>query len=400
MSTEKKSTLAEQVASAQAEYDSWSPEKKASVRLQGPSAESAEETVILNRVLLSDPAELQMASVLSDLLWAATERDRKNRIREFDLCVENAQKVLKRFSAEDLKSDAAKIWCGRSALFEGTVHTVGAQEFSATVKDMVGETEPHSITLAASQVAPEDRHHIVPGAVFFFTIEEYTGRATITFRRKTWKADEVKAVKESAAELAATFQDTADSDGAILEGLQRKKPRHKDQVTKVASRKAQIAELSRVLVEAVTETEGTMGTVATELSAAASVFGTWWAMQEAEFELTEDRLPDSAVVLSYMGCGASTVVTAGQLRRMMAAIHKAIDAEVGLDMPFTWKERFEHLANLTLFCDYGDNESPGMQIGWGIMQRSKDDQKRIGYGPSVTKAVDASIVEWRQRRGK
>jgi hypothetical protein len=51
---------------------------------------------------------------------------------------------------------------------------------------------------------------------------------------------------------------------------------------------------------------------------AMSVFACWWTMHEAERELVGDPpWKDDAVILSYMGCGASTTVTAGDIRRML-----------------------------------------------------------------------------------
>jgi len=41
----------------------------------------------------------------------------------------------------------------------------------------------------------------------------------------------------------------------------------------------------------------------------------WWVMIEAERELNgEDRIPDDAVILHFMGSGASHQVTAAQIR--------------------------------------------------------------------------------------
>lgn len=48
-----------------------------------------------------------------------------------------------------------------------------------------------------------------------------------------------------------------------------------------------------------------------------SAFACWWAMVEAEAALSEQPINDSDVVLSFMGCGASTTVTAGHIRQML-----------------------------------------------------------------------------------
>ena len=45
----------------------------------------------------------------------------------------------------------------------------------------------------------------------------------------------------------------------------------------------------------------------------------WWAMHEAQWELCDETPADDVVVLHFMGSGASTTVTAGQMR---AALEK------------------------------------------------------------------------------
>lgn len=46
--------------------------------------------------------------------------------------------------------------------------------------------------------------------------------------------------------------------------------------------------------------------------------GMWWAMIEAERELAGDpKIPDDAVVLPFMGSGASHNVTAGDIRNAL-----------------------------------------------------------------------------------
>lgn len=44
----------------------------------------------------------------------------------------------------------------------------------------------------------------------------------------------------------------------------------------------------------------------------------WWAMHEAQWETFENTPADDAVILSFMGSGASTLVTAGQLRAALS----------------------------------------------------------------------------------
>lgn len=60
---------------------------------------------------------------------------------------------------------------------------------------------------------------------------------------------------------------------------------------------------------------------------ASSPFATWWAMVEAENELAGEIIKDDAVVLSFMGSGASMNVTAGQIRKMLDAIFDCTDGE-------------------------------------------------------------------------
>lgn len=47
---------------------------------------------------------------------------------------------------------------------------------------------------------------------------------------------------------------------------------------------------------------------------AISLFTCWWAMLEAEAEVTEQPFNPESVALSYMGCGASTMVMVKHLR--------------------------------------------------------------------------------------
>lgn len=49
---------------------------------------------------------------------------------------------------------------------------------------------------------------------------------------------------------------------------------------------------------------------------ALSMLGTWWAMNEAQWELDGMDVEDHQTVLHFSGCGASTMVTVGQFRRI------------------------------------------------------------------------------------
>lgn len=54
---------------------------------------------------------------------------------------------------------------------------------------------------------------------------------------------------------------------------------------------------------------------------AASPFSIWWAMVEAQEELAGEKIKDDTIVFKFMGSGASTSVTAGQIRKMLNAIY-------------------------------------------------------------------------------
>lgn len=60
---------------------------------------------------------------------------------------------------------------------------------------------------------------------------------------------------------------------------------------------------------------------------AAAPFATWWAMVEAQQELLGNAIPDKEIALHFMGSGASTSVTAGQIRAMLDAIFLCKDGE-------------------------------------------------------------------------
>lgn len=57
-----------------------------------------------------------------------------------------------------------------------------------------------------------------------------------------------------------------------------------------------------------------------DISERSSGFAVWWAMVEAQEELAGKPIPDSACILHFMGSGASTMVTAREIRGMLAAI--------------------------------------------------------------------------------
>lgn len=55
-------------------------------------------------------------------------------------------------------------------------------------------------------------------------------------------------------------------------------------------------------------------------------------------------------------------------------------------------ERYQWLANRVLYCDYGDNQAPGEQIGWGIRHDLRDGQQFM-FGASIDAAVDAELAK-------
>lgn len=60
---------------------------------------------------------------------------------------------------------------------------------------------------------------------------------------------------------------------------------------------------------------------------ASNPFSIWWAMIEAQEELAGETIKDEAVIFHFMGSGASTSVTAGQIRKMLDAIYQCKDGE-------------------------------------------------------------------------
>ena len=59
------------------------------------------------------------------------------------------------------------------------------------------------------------------------------------------------------------------------------------------------------------------------LATAQSLFGTWWAMIEAQRECCDEPpIPDEAVVLHFMGSGASCQVYAKNIRDIINSFPK------------------------------------------------------------------------------
>ena len=68
-----------------------------------------------------------------------------------------------------------------------------------------------------------------------------------------------------------------------------------------------------------------MSTLTEEQRRAASLFCTWWSMVNAEAELCSTPIDPEAIVLHYMGCGASCMVHAKDLNALCALIGPMLD---------------------------------------------------------------------------
>lgn len=62
-----------------------------------------------------------------------------------------------------------------------------------------------------------------------------------------------------------------------------------------------------------------------EAQTATIPFAMYWGMIEAHNELAGEPLKDDAVALRFMGSGASTQVTVGQIRKMLDVIYQCED---------------------------------------------------------------------------
>lgn len=61
-----------------------------------------------------------------------------------------------------------------------------------------------------------------------------------------------------------------------------------------------------------------------DFKTAASLFSIWWAMVEAQQQLAGEPIGDNAVILYFMGSGASTTVTAKHLRDLVAGLEEQL----------------------------------------------------------------------------
>jgi len=69
--------------------------------------------------------------------------------------------------------------------------------------------------------------------------------------------------------------------------------------------------------------------------------GLWWAMVQADAVLRKEPIADDSIVLHFMGSGASTSVTAKQMRELFATV----------ELPFPGRIRcFECGADLVTLC--------------------------------------------------
>lgn len=67
--------------------------------------------------------------------------------------------------------------------------------------------------------------------------------------------------------------------------------------------------------------------VAAGLDKALAPLRAWWAMHEAQWALCDEIPSDDTVVLHFMGSGASTMVTAGQMRAALVPLPPAPSTE-------------------------------------------------------------------------
>lgn len=80
-------------------------------------------------------------------------------------------------------------------------------------------------------------------------------------------------------------------------------------------------------------------------------FRAWWRMVEAQAEISDEAIPDEAIVLSFMGSAASTTVSAGNIRKMLTkAPHASMtvtDADIGVAL-FAWcaKSRYSNIERM------------------------------------------------------
>lgn len=90
-----------------------------------------------------------------------------------------------------------------------------------------------------------------------------------------------------------------------------------DEQRTMAALSERVGELEVELAHARAETLRQLKTVREH----ASGFACWFGMQEAHASLADQMAPDTAAIFHFMGSGASTMVTHGEVRRMLDTIY-------------------------------------------------------------------------------
>jgi len=83
-------------------------------------------------------------------------------------------------------------------------------------------------------------------------------------------------------------------------------------------------------------------TLTDEEHKAISSFATWWAMIEAQQELAEDAMEDGDIALHFMGSGASTQVSVGDLRTVISILTAVQVKAAALDVENNSPKWFAH----------------------------------------------------------
>jgi len=93
----------------------------------------------------------------------------------------------------------------------------------------------------------------------------------------------------------------------------------KDRLRLIAQSPRKSPELQQLFLDAAGEIER-LEHAQTGVRNSASSLMCWWAMVQAQEEMLDEPIPDDAVILSFMGSGASTMVLAKDLRAIDTAI--------------------------------------------------------------------------------
>jgi hypothetical protein len=124
-----------------------------------------------------------------------------------------------------------------------------------------------------------------------------------------------------------------------------------------------------------------------EQSVAVSLFTCWWAMLEAEAEVTEQPFDPEAVALSFMGCGASTMVTVKHLRTVCDVMNSIVAPSSQPD-----SERDAALSVAVAVNDLGATVIVSKHQG-GVQTVVYSETHHLGYeGSAIIKFADAQQV--------